>query len=111
MSEHVSVHEEGAKAVHVVLRVVVAVRALAVSVPVCVEETVVDAAGVNVALLVNELATDELLDDVEVGAGVEVISLDRVVLTLEDKVSTGVGVDDILSLLVPDLVPVSVRVD
>jgi len=88
-----------------------AIRAVSVLVRVRVSDSVRDSTEVIVAVLVYEPGDDEVLDGVAVGAGVEVRSLVKVIVALDDKVGTSVGVGEQDALLVPDLVPVAVQVD
>ena len=87
--------------------------AAAVAVPVRdpVWDTVADAPRVKVGLLVDDKGTDGVPVGVAVGAGVEVSSFVKETLALHDRVGTDVGVADILSLLVPDLLQVAELVD
>ena len=62
-------------------------------------------------MVVDVACTDGVPVGVAVGAGVEVSSLVKVVLVLDDRVGTDVPVADILSLLVPDLLELKVLVD
>ena len=86
---------------------------MAVAVPVrdTLWDTVVDASWLEVGLLVDEPSTDGVPVGVAVGAGVEVSSFVKETLALQDRVGNGVGVADILSLLVPDLLQVAELVD
>ena len=59
----------------------------------------------------DEPGEDALPVGVAVGAGVEVSSFVKETLALHDRVGTDVGVADILSLLVPDLLQVAELVD
>ena len=59
----------------------------------------------------DDKGTDGVPVGVAVGAGVEVSSFVKEALALYDRVGTDVGVADILSLLVPDLLQVAELVD
>ena len=59
----------------------------------------------------DDKGTDGVPVGVAVGAGVEVSSFVKETLALHDRVGTDVGVADILSLLVPDLLQVAELVD
>ena len=59
----------------------------------------------------DDKGTDGVPVGVAVGAGVEVSSFVKETLALHDRVGTDVGVPDMLSLLVADLLHVAVLVD